>query len=115
MSEHSPAPWEWRDDDGMRRLAPGVLWLNDTPGSGGIWGDEIDRANAALIAAAPDLLAVIKTFVSAFEEAYPEAVGKDEDWIYDEHRGPGMAYLAALKAIAKATTPPERVSGEVKP
>jgi hypothetical protein len=40
----------------MKRLAPGVLWLNDSPGSGGIWGDEIDRANAAAIVAAHNLL-----------------------------------------------------------
>ena len=47
--------WAWREEFEplhMRTLSPGVLILDNTPGSGGPWGDEIDRANAAHIAIA---------------------------------------------------------------
>ena len=54
----TPGPWFWTDEDGdfqMRCLSPGILVIDNTPGSGGPWGDEIDQANAAYIAAAsPD-------------------------------------------------------------
>lgn len=45
--------WSWREDlepIHMRTLAPGILVLDNDPGCGGPWGDEIDRANAAHIA-----------------------------------------------------------------
>lgn len=54
----TPGPWKWEIDGkgtawAAYSLSPGVL-LTDF-GSGTPWGDEIDRANADLIAAAPDL------------------------------------------------------------
>lgn len=62
---HTAGPWEWKDDDletlGMYRLAPGILATDMTDGTP--WGDEIDQANAALIAAAPDLLKALKAMV----------------------------------------------------
>lgn len=55
---HTPGPWEWREDSDsirtMRTLSPGILVLDNDPGCGGPWGDWLDRANARLIAAAPD-------------------------------------------------------------
>jgi len=55
-----------------------------------------------MTAATPDMREALEAFVKAFESAHPDAVGKDEDWLYDEHRGIGVAYLAALAALAKA-------------
>lgn len=56
-------PWKWHEDLyplHMRRLGPGILMLDNDHGCGGPWGDEIDRANAHLIAAAPSLYATLK-------------------------------------------------------
>ncbi len=67
--KHTPGPWSWTDDNGPEfpkqwRIHPGVLMSDGTSGTPG--GDEIDRANAALISAAPclaealaDLLALV--------------------------------------------------------
>lgn len=56
-SKHTPGPWEWvkskNDNWASYDLSPGIL-TKDTP-DGSPWGDEIDRANAHLIAAAPEL------------------------------------------------------------
>jgi len=70
-AKFTPGPWKWREDaveeDGstMRTLAPGVLILDDM--GGGPWGDEVDRANARLIAAAPDLYEALRNLLSAAE------------------------------------------------
>lgn len=66
MPKWSPGPWFWcLEDEGgehpMKTLAPGVLIIDDD--GGGIWGDEIDRANAHLISAAPDLYAALETIL----------------------------------------------------
>jgi len=59
---HTPGPWEWKDDEkkvfGYYRIAPGVLLTSETDGTP--WGDEIDKANARLITAAPELLRMLK-------------------------------------------------------
>lgn len=82
---HTPGPWEWRRDGGAFFLSPGVLVTNFTDGT--LWGDELDQANAHLIAAAPDLL-----------EALHQCLGtlKALDAEY------GYAAEAARAAIAKA-------------
>lgn len=58
--KHTPGEWFWRDDvnTGEYDLSPGVLTTNLTDGTP--WGDEIDRANARLIAAAPEMLEALK-------------------------------------------------------
>jgi len=54
----TPGPWLWEkeeyDEGRCWHLAPGVLIL-DADGGGPDGADEIDAANARLIAAAPDL------------------------------------------------------------
>lgn len=59
----TPGPWpkfprQWR-------IHPGVLLSDGNSGTPG--GDEIDRANAALIAAAPDLAEALSTAMIALE------------------------------------------------
>lgn len=69
----TPGPWFWTDEDGdfqMRCLSPGILVIDNTPGSGGPWGDEIDQANAAYIAAAsPDRVKALVMRLKRAEEA----------------------------------------------
>ena len=61
--KHTPGPWEWaRCDDGDFAFLKGdglyVLTPENIPGAAA-WVD-ISEANAALISAAPDLLAALK-------------------------------------------------------
>ena len=65
LAAATPGPWEWYDDDaaddgGAQKadywtLGPGVLIAEGTDGTPD--GDEIDRANAQLIAKAPTVIA----------------------------------------------------------
>lgn len=65
MSERkwTPGPWAWRYEDGGHMeadqwfLSPGVLMADGTDGTPS--GDSIDRANARLIAAAPEMYEVL--------------------------------------------------------
>lgn len=56
--KHTDGPWEWVKDGDPNwpsyDLTPGVMTKDNRDGTP--WGDEIDQANARLIAAAPDLL-----------------------------------------------------------
>jgi hypothetical protein len=79
------------DDDlrmhGSYRLAPGVLITTATDGTP--WGDEIDKANARLIAAAPEILDALKASNEKLETLL--------------FAGKGHPLIAAnLAAIAKA-------------
>lgn len=75
---YTKGPWEWRKGSlpwqSTWHLSPGVLIAECSDGTPG--GDEIDRANANLIAAAPDLLEACKGLVSLWSEDY---VGNDLD------------------------------------
>lgn len=88
-SRHTPGPWEWLEEieNSWYALSPGVLLTSDKTGTP--WGDETDRANARLIAAAPLLLAALEMFMRA-----------------EEGEKPGLVYAnarhAARVAIAKA-------------
>lgn len=80
MSEHTPGPWKIgrniigvRDETGFKRHIAAVLW-----------DDEQGKADARLIAAAPDLL-----------EALRALLWKPDGWVEQEN---------ARAAIAKATT-----------
>jgi len=85
---HTPGPWNWRLDAGTWYLAPGVLITDYTDGTPD--GDLIDRGNACLIAAAPDLLKVAIWAEAALAPFSKEPAEKS-----------GIANLRA--AIAKAT------------
>lgn len=86
---HTPGPWEWTHDaepySSQWTLSPGVLMVDGQDGTPG--GDEIDRANARLIAAAPELLDACDFALSILE-----ALGN----------GSGDAANACRAAIAKA-------------
>jgi hypothetical protein len=59
--KHTPGPWRWHAEDGPQWfLGPGVLIVEDGMTDGTPGGDSIDRANAHLIAAAPELLEALK-------------------------------------------------------
>lgn len=82
----TPGPWTWKNDVNDEysewSVSPGVL-LADGP-DGTPSGDEIDRANARLIAAAPEMHATILTlcdeverlraFIADFAEMKIEAI-----------------------------------------
>lgn len=64
----TPGEWQWRNDATYPgryawSIQPGVLMAEGTDGTPG--GDEIDRANAAFIAAAPRL---VRDLVAEVEE-----------------------------------------------
>lgn len=90
--KHTPAPWEWKDDDkdefGNYRLSPGILATALPDGTP--WGDDIDKANARLIAAAPDLLEALKNTLQIAEAYYSGTHSKWREF--------------ARAAIAKAET-----------
>ena len=54
-------PWKWQKlaefNNSKYSLSPGVLLTDERDGTP--WGDTIDQANAALIAAAPDLARLV--------------------------------------------------------
>lgn len=71
-------PWEWREETEplhMRTLSPGVLVLDNDPGCGGPWGDNIDRANAAFIAHARTALPQALDEIERLTRERDEAVG----------------------------------------
>lgn len=89
MSKHTPGPWQWTQHfdptisiykDGFGQIA---RLYDSSAGTG--------KANARLIAAAPDLLAALKSIAIAW---------KDEVLVHDDQR---EAMRAATAAIAKAT------------
>lgn len=94
MSGYTKGPWEWKDDDrdkfGLYRIHPGVLATNLSDGTP--WGDDIDKANAHLIAAAPELLEALDNVVKACFHYTGEG---QEDYV--QH-----SYYAAIAAIKKA-------------
>ncbi len=89
MSKHTPGPWQWTQHfdptisiykDGFGQIA---RLYDSSAGTG--------KANARLIAAAPDLLDALKSIAIAW---------KDEVLVHDDQR---EAMRAATAAIAKAT------------
>lgn len=97
--KHTKGPWEWKDDDrekfGHYRLHPGILATDLSDGTP--WGDEIDRANARLIAAAPDLLVAL----SGLLERYVGLVESGDAGFWDAEKEDCV--IKARAAIAKAT------------
>lgn len=81
MGAYTKGPWTWRSDiqAGEWYLSPGVLAIPNSDGTPG--GDEIDRANALLIAAAPDLLEALQLIRSIIADAAPTGFNPLEgDW-----------------------------------
>ena len=70
----TPGPWSWDEEcpDGYSEwyLRPGVLIVDGSDGTPD--GDEIDRANAQIIAAAPDMHATIFALCDALDELRAE-------------------------------------------
>jgi hypothetical protein len=107
-AEHTPGPWQARDHP--QALFPFSIhdYLNDhtlAHVTDGFTGREKAAANAQLIAAAPDLLAVLLEFKSALGPAGNYTVtrkDKGEAWMPDAIYL-GSLYQRADAAIAKAT------------
>ena len=93
MSKHTPGPWEQDTED--------AEWGNSFVVNAGDWiiaemidgEDETRRANARLIAAAPDMLEALLAIRNA-----------------DTPLSTGDASVDAERAIAKATKPPQQDS-----
>jgi hypothetical protein len=80
MAKHTPGPWTDRDCDGE---VDGYVWAGDTIICG--LGDKAkQRADARLIAAAPDLLYALKAMLKHYDYS------------------PSSAALRAQAAVAKA-------------
>ena len=101
MSKHTPGPWEWNGPNqlwGGERATEEVLTAKDDGEPYGMhsaliehhWDGGVAKANARLIAAAPELLEALRALI-------------DMDVAYQ--RGPAVqeAVEAARAAIAKAT------------
>jgi hypothetical protein len=86
MAKHTPGPWTDRNGDGE---VDGYVWAGDTVICG--LGDKArQRADARLIAAAPDLLYALKAMLKHYD--YSRVKG----W------SPSSAALRAQAAVAKA-------------
>ena len=62
MSDHTPGPWQVRQAEEMFAIASEHGWIAAIEGDG---DENVDRANARLIAAAPDLLEVLEEWLKA--------------------------------------------------
>ena len=67
-SKHTPGPWYVFNETAVRsrNQHPAVAKCDTTHGLG-VWAD-VERANARLIAAAPDLLAALENILSRFDD-----------------------------------------------
>ena len=102
MSKHTPGPWridEWGDI---------VAGLRDIAETAHIWNDggddtlpEMRRANARLIAAAPDLLAACTALVAQCGQSYCPLCGAYLSPAHGKHHK-GCAVALAAAAIAAA-------------
>lgn len=71
MSKHTPGPWEVQN---MTVFNRGCMFVANCDGLGDVDRMEMSRANARLIAAAPDLLAALKELLHMPEfDGTPEA------------------------------------------
>jgi hypothetical protein len=102
MATHTPGPWEVDFSD----VLDGSVAINYTPKSGLTWlafarvvievddkPSETGKANALLIAAAPELLEFLKAFIEAEEESHREEQAHDPE---------GCRFCEGVAAIAKA-------------
>lgn len=101
LAEATPGPWKWRLEDGPEWfLSPGILKVEGGMTDGTPMGDAIDRANARLIAMAPDLAAE----VIALREQKARllaAMQNIADWM-DDPEGPHIGGVRGAKTISRA-------------
>ena len=86
MGKHTPGPWHVTDVSGNEGEAEiieakhrGIAWTNDS------WDEmkqqgyisQEDKANARLIAAAPDLFAALRDLITGLPEEYDDKWTKD--------------------------------------
>jgi hypothetical protein len=99
MSAHTPGPWSMRPDTGLEIFGADGEWLMSVHRP----VEEL-RANACLIAAAPDLLAELRSILVALPSHSPDcrarSVGGSACCFYAERS------RAARAAIAKAEGKP---------
>ncbi|MFN7611738.1 MAG: hypothetical protein ACK5QX_12520 [bacterium] len=111
-AKHTPGPWEWAEDHPQNAVAYvyarngfaldeiATLYGGSedvAKGSDGVWGDHpIRRANARLIAAAPDLLTALQDLL----DHYLELANSGDCGAWDPEPEPQV--IAARAAIAKA-------------
>lgn len=88
---HTPGPWKARDTDNGIEVDPVCDAINATYNRDHEKMVLEARANAALIAAAPDLLAALKTVVAKWDSIpedvqVPDEINDDDDWQWDQAR-----------------------------
>jgi len=89
MSSFTPGPWRVGGNSGF------VNQIQIEPAIGCAYGAGYEvKANARLIAAAPDLLEALEFMLSVFNETYPDVADDEED---------REAWAKARAAIRKAT------------
>lgn len=109
MAEHTPGPWVLHESE-TRFVRESNLTLIADCMSGNRHTDE-ERANAHLIAAAPELLAALELVLKAnddFEEAYMFGISGEEKLKMMER-----AREACIKAEEQAHTAIKKAKGDV--
>jgi hypothetical protein len=105
MTKHTPGPWHWSSEDGSYISLSGpdeqlnhILWSQICPSyqKHGLHCISPNKADMALIKAAPDLLSACIIALEWLDDVYWIAEANDE-----EIRGPA-ARRALIEAIAKA-------------
>ncbi len=101
MSDHTPGPWEVVDSQPRPLRVDGpsgrpIALIVDTPGA------DVDRANARLIAATPEMLAALRAFVEAADAWAREEAGAETFYGGTFDGAPETPYRLARDAIAKA-------------
>ena len=124
----TPGPWSWDEEcpDGYSEwyLRPGVLIVDGSDGTPD--GDEIDRANAQIIAAAPDMHATIFALCDALDaeraenerlrralEPFAEA-GKYCDPFDDDDFSPRWAEFFTIGDFRRARTALNDIQANIK-
>ena len=109
MTEHTPGPWEYWDDNGTLieycidcgEMEAGYFGI---PGAGKHGDGEITiytRADARLIAAAPDLLAALVTYHAAMSRKFFPKAGEGAA---APHEGPAWEIWCKAEVVIKKAT-----------
>lgn len=112
-AKHTPGPWEWVGTDslwGGERKTEEILKAADDGKPYGMHSPRIEhhfdaeqaKANARLIAAAPELLEALKSLIREHDAVFAGREDGAQDSYYNAHPGRAIAYQKARAAIAKA-------------